>query len=91
MAAAEQTLRTAREAADRARDRATETRRQRELLESAHEQARLRLDELDAQVEAARQAQEAADRTRDRATGDEASAAEDTERLRARLDGLGPG
>lgn len=91
VAAAEQTLRSAREVADRARDRADETRQQRELLESAREQARLRLDELDAQVEAARQVQEDADRARDRATGDEASAAEETERLRSRLEGLEPG
>ncbi len=85
LATARESLRSAREAAGVAREAAAEAEGRRARLESERDDARRRLDELDAQVSTAVEVRDAATRAQERAVRDEAAAAEAAKRLAEEL------
>ncbi len=88
VAEAEAALREAHEQAETAAGDLTRARHEREQVESAREEARRRLHDLDAEVEAATEAEALATRGRDRAHQDEASAVDAAARLAEELAAL---
>ncbi|HET7820458.1 MAG TPA: hypothetical protein VFL10_02950 [Ornithinibacter sp.] len=88
VAEAEAALREAHEQAEAAAADLTRARHEREQLESAREEARRRLRDLDAEVEAATRAEETASRDHDRAQRDAASAVDAAAQLAEELRAL---
>ena len=85
---ADAALRAAHERVEAAAGDVTRARRERERVESKRAEVRRRLDELDAEVEAATEAEALATRGRDRAHQDEASAVDAAARLAEELQAL---
>lgn len=87
---AESALRTVREVLARAREEATQAQHRRETIEAERDEARRRLEELDARAAAAAGAHDDATRVRDKAVRDEAAAVAAVEQLRERVERLAP-